>query len=441
MRVEDSGRAGILYFEGEPRWEYKFILRALEDDKSLRLASYLQTGKKQHLRQGIQNKEELQTGYPRDRKALFGYKAVIIGCMEASFFSLDQLKMTEEFVNRRGGGLLMLGCGKTFGDGGYLGTPLENVLPVVPAGRAALPEDSEARAQLTEYGRLHPITRLALNEDENARLWGRLPAVHWNLPPVAPKPGATTLLLADVQGAGGRQSLPLLAFQRYGRGRALALSANDTYRWRMEVESQYKYFETFWKQLARWMISNAPDPITVTLDRDSVPSGGSVTLRAEVNDAEFKRVNNARVTARISRAGGKTEERPLEWVGREDGVYQAAYHPKDDGIYTVEVRADGPALEKTDATGRAEFRVGPTNLEYINPALNRELLQKLADGTGGKYHTVRDAGRIPEELTYSTANQATALVEKDLWDMPALFLLFGALVAAEWGLRKRHRLA
>lgn len=439
MRVEDAVQAGVLYFEGEPRWENKFLLRALEDDKSLRVASYLRTGKKTYRIQA--QKGELQSGYPGDKKLLFDYKAVIFGCMEASFFNLDQLKATEEFVSRRGGGFLMLGCGKTFGEGGYLGTPMENVLPVLPAtAHSGLAADTEVRAQITEYGKLHPITRLSINDDENLRLWSALPPVHINTGAVALKPGATSLLAAEVSG-GGRQGQPLLALQRYGRGRALMIGANDIYRWRMEVPSQTKSFETFWKQLVRWMVSNAPDPIMVSLDRDSVHTGGNVTIRAEVNDSEFKRVNNAKVTARIMKSGGKSEEKTLDWIGSEDGVYQAVYQPKDEGIYTIAVRADAAGREKITTVGRADFRAGPTNLEYINPALNRDLLQRLADDTGGKYHTVKDAGLIPEELTYSTSNNASAVVEKELWDMPLLFLLFTLLLFAEWAVRKRYRLA
>ncbi len=39
--------------------------------------------------------------------------------------------MIAEFVDRRGGGLLMLGGPRAFAEGGYAGTAVADVLPVV----------------------------------------------------------------------------------------------------------------------------------------------------------------------------------------------------------------------------------------------------------------------------------------------------------------------
>ena len=39
--------------------------------------------------------------------------------------------MIGEFVERRGGGLLMLGGARSFSEGGYAGTPVADALPVV----------------------------------------------------------------------------------------------------------------------------------------------------------------------------------------------------------------------------------------------------------------------------------------------------------------------
>jgi hypothetical protein len=58
----------ILYLEGHPRNEYKFIRRALEGDNSLRLATYLQTGPEKYYRQGIESPTELSGGFPTDKE-------------------------------------------------------------------------------------------------------------------------------------------------------------------------------------------------------------------------------------------------------------------------------------------------------------------------------------------------------------------------------------
>ena len=54
--------------------------------------------------------------------------------------------MIAEFVDRRGGGLLALGGPRAFSEGGYAGTAVADVLPVVldgnlrDAGRRARPD-------------------------------------------------------------------------------------------------------------------------------------------------------------------------------------------------------------------------------------------------------------------------------------------------------------
>src|ERR1019366_10632884 len=52
VEVQDR-TAKILYIEGEPRWEYKFIRRALDDDRNLRLVSLLKSSESKFYRQGI----------------------------------------------------------------------------------------------------------------------------------------------------------------------------------------------------------------------------------------------------------------------------------------------------------------------------------------------------------------------------------------------------
>ena len=56
--------AEILYVEGEPRWEYKFIRRAEEDDKTVQVVSMLRTTENKIYRQGISDPKELEDGFP-----------------------------------------------------------------------------------------------------------------------------------------------------------------------------------------------------------------------------------------------------------------------------------------------------------------------------------------------------------------------------------------
>ena len=125
----------VLYLEGHPRNEYKFIRRAVEDDTSLRLATYLQTGPEKYYRQGIESATELSTGFPRDREELYQYEAIILGDIEKTFFNNDQLQMLDDFVAERGGGLLMSGMV----DEEFINTPIADILPISLVEEGFLP--------------------------------------------------------------------------------------------------------------------------------------------------------------------------------------------------------------------------------------------------------------------------------------------------------------
>ena len=121
----------ILYFEGEPRFEYKFIRRAIPDGDNVIVTSLIRTADNKYLRQGVDGPDELVAGFPKTREELFSYRALIIGSLEAAALTGDQMRMIAEFVDKRGGGLLMLGGPRAFAEGGYAGTAVADVLPVV----------------------------------------------------------------------------------------------------------------------------------------------------------------------------------------------------------------------------------------------------------------------------------------------------------------------
>ena len=92
----------ILYFEGEPRWEVKFLRRAVSEDENLQVVVLQRTAESKFLRLDVDDAEELAAGFPKTREELFGYRALILGSVEASFFTHDQLDMISDFVSRRG---------------------------------------------------------------------------------------------------------------------------------------------------------------------------------------------------------------------------------------------------------------------------------------------------------------------------------------------------
>jgi uncharacterized membrane protein len=442
--VED-GRPRILYIEGEPRWEYGKLREAVAEEKNVVLVSVLRSADGKFYRQGIENAEELAGGFPKSEEDLFRYDAIMIGSVEATFFTFDQLKAIEQFVSRRGGALLALGGAKALNAGGYGATPLADLLPIYLGGASAgSGEIEDFKPAPADRGRDHPAARLNEQPDANAKAWDQMPAI--TLPEIITdtKPGATVILEARSTREKNRV-VPLLVEERYGRGRTLALMASDTWRWRMLLESKNASYETFWRNLMRYLVDGVRQRVEASAERSFYGTGDAVRIRAEVADEKFISINDAQVTARVTAPSGRTIDVALKQT-LDDGFegYAAPFRSEEDGLHRVEVIAKRPGSKpgavSALAPGRASFLVGPVNREAWNAAQNRELLERIASETGGKYYTPDGADNLIEDITHREG--AGSIREtRDLWDMPINFLLVLALASGEWFIRKRKGLA
>ena len=171
----DNAKPRILYMEGEPRWDYKFIRRAVEDDKNIEVVSVLRTTQNKIYRQGIANENELKEGFPTRVEDLFGFSGIILGSVEAGYFTPQQQDLIQQFVDRRGGGLLFLGGRAALSDGGYTKAPFTDLLPVHLPDRKNTFHRDPATAELTKAGRDSLITRLEENPDRNVERWKKMP--------------------------------------------------------------------------------------------------------------------------------------------------------------------------------------------------------------------------------------------------------------------------
>ena len=93
------GPLRILYVEGEPRWELGKIRESLlPNEKNVTLVCLQRTGENKFYRQGLGNQGELVSGFPKTEEELFAYDALMIGSVEAGFFSADQLRNIEALL-------------------------------------------------------------------------------------------------------------------------------------------------------------------------------------------------------------------------------------------------------------------------------------------------------------------------------------------------------
>jgi uncharacterized membrane protein len=432
--------AKILYFEGEPRHEVAFMRRAIAADKNLQVVLLQRTADAKYLRLAVDSAEELASGFPRTREELFRYRGLVLGSVEASHFTLEQLRMIADFVSERGGGLLMLGGPRAFSEGGWAGTPVADVLPVVLD--ASLKGDTayvpDVKVALTRAGNGHVITKLADDAKQNEERWNTLPALSTFNRVTDLKPGATALLTGS--GSDVASGQVVMAVQRYGRGQAVALPVNDIWTWQMhfDVPLEDQTHETFWKQLLRFLVSGVPDQVTATLASDRAEPGEPVRITAGVDDERFSRVNDARVVALTTSPSGATTEVPLEWTVETDGEYYGTVTTGEPGLHEVRVRA---IFRGDTITSRAAYvDAAESRSEFFGSEMRAPLLRRVADETGGRFYSAANIESLPEDLAI-TGKGVTVQEEHELWDMPFLLLTILGLVGAEWGVRRKRGMA
>lgn len=422
-----EARYRILYVEGEPRWDYKFMQRALSDDPSIRLTTLLKVTPNKFYRQGIDNPEQLAEGFPTERSELFGYDALIIGSMNVAEFTEDQQEMIHDFVSERGGTLMMLAGLNGLGLGGWGESVVNAALPSRLSSDDAAFVREKHKAVLTDSGRTSPILQFSDSDEENERLWNELPEVadYQNIGPL--RPAARTLL--EVTGAD--RPRPLLVQQRYGRGQSFILATGGTWRWQMSMPLDDLRHETFWRQLARNMVASSPRPfeLSATVENEDI------VIRAEVRDPEDEANQGIAITSVVSSDSGDLLNIEMRPAPGQPGVYESRFAPSGSGLYNVEAitRKGDELIDSTRTATR--FDQGQ---EAFNIRQNRALLERISDMTGGEYWQPAQFEELSEAVSYSTAGITEQQISY-LWDAPFFFFLLILLKSGEWLLRRVWR--
>ena len=435
----------ILYMEGEPRWEYKFIRQAEEDDRMVQIASIDRTSENKIYRQGVLNGKELADGFPSRPEDLFAYQGLIIGSVEAGYFTPNQQELIRQFVDRRGGGLLLLGGQFALADGAWNISKMNDLLPtVLPTTAGTFHREQDPRngtthttAELAPSGVDSIITRLVDDPAANAAKWKKLPYLMDYEDPGTPKPGANVLL--NMITPEGRK-LPLLITENFGRGRSAIMATGGSWRWQMSSPLGETAHDLFWQQLLRWVVSDTPGHVSAAVPAQMLLDNGTTTITADVRDQQYNPAADAKVEAHILGPSGVSALVEMSPVPDNPGQFSATWSAPKPGAYLTEVTAqrNDPATNTVKEIGRdvLTFQRMDGVAENFHTEQNRELLEHLASQTGGQYWKPADLGKLAANIPFSEAG-VTMRQTKDLWDLPLVFLILIALRFSEWWLRRK----
>jgi len=470
---QGGGPYRVLYVSGRPNWEFKFLRRAVDEDDQIELTGLVRIARRQPkfdfrssrsqstspLFDGFDHPDAetaersdeavliglgkkldgagLKPHFPKTADELYRFHAIVLDDVEAVFFTPDQLALVRNFVSQRGGGLLMLGGPDSFVSGKYDRTPVGELLPVYLNRPDVGPEGQEYRLVLTREGWLQPWVRLRKTENEERQRLDGMTAFSTLTRVGEIKPGA--VVLAEVSDDAGEKAPALVAHQ-FGKGRVGAILIGDLWRWGMRREkSDESDLDKSWRQTVRWLVGDVPGRVEVSVRAKAESSTPAIDLTVRVRDAEYRPLDNAKVTFQVTMPGGDKRNIDAEPDGREAGMYSATYVPKQPGAIRVLATATAPDGSTID-TKEAGWAAQPAADEFARLEPDREFLKSIASQTKGELVDGENLDSFVSSLSSRSA-PITDPWTSPLWHNPLYFLVAITCLAAEWGLRRVNGLA
>ncbi|TWT45658.1 hypothetical protein RAS1_20860 [Phycisphaerae bacterium RAS1] len=446
-------RLRVLLVTGGPSYEYRYLTRMLERDRSVDVSCWLQSADVQAVRDGDVVIREL----PRRPEEVFGYDAIILLDPNPEEFDQALALTLRRFVDEFGGGLLVQAgphhSARFMRDARL--ADLVAILPITP--------DPEADVRLTEQGtfrtravaiepaeqnRTHPLVSLASDAAGNREVWRALPGVSWHLPVLKPKPIATVLL--ETPGGGGEPEC-LMAVQPVGAGRTAFLGFNTTWRWRGTAE---RCFNQFWVQVVRYLSQARREAVskrgTISLDRATIFVGDYVTVEARVLDPQYNPWHEPQVEATLKSGDAAERATLLSAIPGREGWFAGRVLFDHEGSTLIRVKLPGgEGRPENSADERPE--AGPAALtkrvlvqqpDYELRALRmrEDVLRELALQTGGEFFTLDDAGGLPSLIKKASQTLRTPGPKLAQWDRGWVLAVLAGLLAVEWWVRRRNHL-
>ena len=435
------GERKILFIENQPTWEGKFIRRALEENASITVDYFAEVSRDAVLSQQ-------QSGINRNVHSILGdfarlarYDCVIAGPVDASMISEREAQNIKQFVERRGGGFVILG-GNDFN--GSILSASSRLASLCPATVSISNSQQDTVAASPVETAVTAKTWLSATGEGESLFWSHADNVSISsLGPLSDsylrvkslKPGAVRLAVARAE------NRVLMAAQPYGYGRALLFAPADSWRIQLAESGENKgHFAALWQNIAFWAATDAEAATDIRLQTSAMEAGTALRAYLTARDDSFNPLTSLSIKAALDfdTQAEKGTKLPvtISHAPATPGVYELTAPLSDEGNGRLSVE-----LESKDAGARSvhiAFGVDEKKSEWREPLDASERFAQIAQATGGDLFNVEQLESLKLKLLELRPANRASRVTHHARNSIALAFVLHLLMAAEYFLRRRY---
>jgi hypothetical protein len=432
----------VLLVQQTPSYEFRFLKSLLErarqpgspDKPTFALTSILLEGDPRYADQDKSAERLLPVSFEQISK----YDVIILGDVQANQVGLAALQGIERAVNQQGSGLIVIASDPDSYES-IATSSLQRLLPVElrgdsPTAVSQMAEDSTFRWRLTPLGQTAPPLQLDSDANRNLAIWQQLPPLHYFIDVGVPKPGS--LLWAVHPISMGRDSIPLLVSQYFGKGRVVVQGTDETFQWTSHFGEDV-YYQRYWNQVIRWLARGRLSGSTsakLSFDRTEYRTGDIVGLSLKFQGSVPLR-DGERAEAILQLEGGQRQPISLESQGNDGSLYRVMIPNLTVGTYRAVLTQ--PSLQPPPA---AEVKITPPVNELSKTRVDWKAMRSLAEITQGQFLPIAQWSQVADVLPAGKTIRLQPLPIVPLWNHWAVLTLFTVLISLEWLMRRLARM-
>ncbi|MGH7179749.1 MAG: glutamine amidotransferase, partial [Tepidisphaeraceae bacterium] len=430
-----DAKINVLYVDGYPRWEYRYIKNEMMRDRTIDISCLLTSADPTFRQEG----DKPITRFPETIEEMMEYDVVLLGDVEPRQFSDAQLQLISEFVSKKGGGFGMI-AGPQFSPQAWRNSAIEPILPVnigkvlSDDPRVSIPQGF--RPVLTKDGANSSMFRFFADKSRNERyLRDEIQPIFWYCKGVTAKNGVGEVFAEHPveTGPDGRKAA-LLVLGRFGAGRTLFSGIDDSWRWRYYTGESI--FDTYWVQQLRYLARSkklGQRRVTFTSVRPTWELGQQVRATLKVLDPQLIRQLPEQIRVDIRDASDQpVRQEMLVRQENQTDTYDLSFTAERAGRFVAKLPAIAAGVDPIDLP----IEIAVPKLELTTPQSDRATLSRLATETLGQSVPADQARAALPRLITSAAKVIPVETSEPLWDAPLAMVLFVFLITGEWLLRK-----